>query len=448
MKQNDTHILADEHVGRLLIRLSVPAMTGMIVMALFNVVDAIFIGHGVGTMGLAGLTIAFPIQMAIMAFSFVFGMGGASLISRSLGENNFKKAELTLYTIHISVLFFTTIVVICGQLFLEPILKVFGATEAIMPYAKEYMRVIFMGTLFLTFMQVNNNVVRAEGNAKWAMISMLLAAGMNIILDPIFIFVFNMGIKGAAIATVISQICTVIYLFYYYISGRSIFKLKFKQYRWNPQIFKEVIIIGMPSFVRQIGGSVLIAIINQTLKTYSGDLAIAAYGVINRAMSFMMMPMFGVGQGLQPIVGFNYGRKRHDLVRKVMKDATIGASIISITGMLVVLAIPSFLIRMFTTDLQVLALGSTAFRIIVTAFFLVGFQVMSGSFFQAIGKAAPSFVLSIARQIMFMIPLILILPRILGLNGVWWSFPIADAGSFILSLAMTISYMKRIKNFS
>ncbi|MBN2829505.1 MAG: MATE family efflux transporter, partial [Candidatus Cloacimonetes bacterium] len=407
MAKEKNMILANEHVGKLLVKLSVPAMTGMIVMALFNVVDAIYIGHSVGRMGLAGLTIAFPVQMAVMAFSFIFGMGGASVISRSLGANRHDKAINTLYTIHISIVVFAAIIVILGSIFLEKLLLLFGATETILPFAMDYMRIIFMGTLFFTFMQVNNNVIRSEGNAHWAMISMLLAAILNIILDPIFIFGFKLGIKGAAIATVISQIITVCYHFYYYLSGRSVFTLRFKEYKWDLSIFKEVVIIGFPSFVRQISGSILVAMINQTLKFYSGDLAIAVYGVINRAMSFMFMPMFGIGQGLQPIVGFNYGRKRTDLIQKVMKDATIAASTISTIGMLTAFIFPALIMKMFTTDAEIIKLGSHAFRIIVTCFFFVGFQISSSSFFQAIGKAKPSFVLSISRQVLFMIPLIL-----------------------------------------
>ncbi|MDP8232213.1 MAG: MATE family efflux transporter, partial [Candidatus Zophobacter franzmannii] len=351
----------------------------------------------------------------------------------------------TLHTIHISVVFFAALIVITGQLLLEPILVMFGATETILPYAVRYMRILFMGTLFFTFMQVNNNVIRAEGKAKWAMMSMIMAAVLNIILDPIFIFGFKMGIEGAAVATVISQILTVIYQLYYYLSGKSIFKLKFSEYKWDLAIFKEVVIIGFPSFVRQIGTSVLIAMINQSLKIYSGDLAIAAYGVINRAMSFMLMPMFGIGQGMQPIIGFNYGRKRMDLVNKVMKDATIAATAVATFGMLVAIFLPGLIIKMFTTDPEVIRIGANAFRIIVTCFALVGFQVTSSSFYQALGKARPSFVVSISRQILFMIPLIIFLPKFMGLNGVWWSFPIADSASFVLAISMVLHSLKKLK---
>ncbi|MDD3840158.1 MAG: MATE family efflux transporter, partial [Clostridia bacterium] len=314
--------------------------------------------------------------------------------------------------------------------------------ENILPYSVEYMQVILLGTVFFSFAMASNNIIRSEGNAKVAMGSMLISGGLNIILDPIFIFVFKMGVKGAAIATVLSQVATVIYLIYYFISGKSQVKFKWKNLIIDVDLLKEIFSIGSPSFARQVAGSFMAIVINNGLAKYGGDIAISAFGVINRLLSFVFMPMFGIVQGLQPIIGYNYGARKYDRVRKSVKLGIFYATAMSVIGFFVLMIFPEQIISLFNQDAELIETGTYAMRIIVIALPLVGFQVVGASIFQAIGKALPSLILSMSRQILFLIPLVLILPLYFGLNGVFGAFPVADILSALITFIMVVRQMK------
>jgi len=343
---NHSKNLGTEKISSLLLKMSAPAIVGMMVQALYNLVDTIFVGRGVGTMGIAGLTIAFPIQMISMAVAQTIGIGGASIISRSLGSDDPERAERTMGNIFLLVIAISSITTILGLIFIEPILRFFGATETILPYSMEYMKVILLGTVFFSFAVASNSIVRSEGNAKVAMFTMLISAGLNIILDPIFIFVFNMGIRGAAIATVLSQATTAIYLVYYFVYGKSVISFKIKNLKPDFKIIYETFVIGASSFARQVSGSFIAIILNNTLAFYGGDLAIAAYGIINRLLMFTFMPLFGVVQGLQPIVGYNYGAKQYDRVKETIFLSFWGSTLnpISVTISLLTLTFPNSII--------------------------------------------------------------------------------------------------------
>lgn len=429
-------MLGSEKISKLLLKLSAPAIVGMMVQALYNLVDTIFVGRGVGTMAIAGLTIAFPIQMIVMAIAQTIGIGGASIISRSLGAGDRERAERTMGNIFMLVIGISTITTIFGLIFIEPILKLFGATDTILPYSMEYMSVILLGTVFFTFAVASNSIVRSEGNAKVAMLTMLISAGLNIILDPIFIFVFKMGIAGAAIATVLSQAVTAIYLVFYFIYGKSTLTFKFKNLKPHFGIIYETFVVGASSFARQVSGSFIAIILNNTLAFYGGDIAIAAYGVINRLMMFVFMPLFGVVQGLQPIVGYNYGAKQYDRVKETIFLSFKATTIMASTGFLLLLLFPEFLMSIFSDDKELLDFAVSAIRIIVIALPFIGVQVVGASMYQAIGKAVPSIVLSMSRQVLFLIPLVLILPLFFKLNGVWIAFPLADILSTVVTLIL------------
>jgi len=441
---NNKHVLAEENIGKLLFQLSLPATTGMLVMALYNIVDTIYVGRGVGPLAIAGLSIVFPIQMMVMAIGQLLGIGSGSVISRSLGEGGIDKANRVLGTTMTATMIIATLLTVVGLVFTEEILAVFGVTEAIYPYAKDYFQIIiFASILFITSMS-SNNILRSEGQAKAAMKTMITGAVINIILDPIFIFVFHMGVKGAALATVISQLCAVIYIFLFFASGKTILKVQVRYLRINLSILKEVVVIGMSSFLRNVAASVMFALVNNSLGNYGGDMAIAAYGIIQRVLRFIVMPIIGIAQGMQPIVGFNYGALRFNKVQEVMRIAIISATFAVTFGMVMIQLFGPFFMRLFSDDAELVALGAHAMRLMTMAYPVIGFQIVSTTVFQALGKARESLVLSLSREIIFLIPLVMVLPRFMGLTGLWYSFPIADFLASLLTLMFFMRLMRQL----
>lgn len=426
--------LGKEPIGKLLVKLSLPATVGMLVNALYNLVDTIFVGQGVGPDAIGGLAIAFPIQMIIMGIAIMIGVGAASAISRYLGAGDTEKADHVAGNSYILILFLSIIWAVIGMTFTDPLLKIFGATETLLPYARDYIRIIFFGSIFFSFAVTSNNLIRAEGNAKAAMISMLIGTGLNIILDPIFIFLFSMGIKGAAYATIISQFASFIYVVIYFYSGKSALRIMPHHLKFNLEISKEIITVGMPAFLRNIVGSIIAIVLNNSLGFYGGDLAIIVYGAMNRVVMFVFMPVFGVVQGMQPILGFNYGAKLFDRARKTIKLSLATTVFMMTISAIFVLIFPKLILRMFTSDVEILEMGAVAVRYIFIAFPVIGIQIISGSVYQALGKAVPAILLSLLRQLILLIPLVLILPRLgLGLTGIWLSFPISDFVSTFIS---------------
>lgn len=432
-------MLGEESISKVLFKLSVPATIGMVVQALYNLVDTIFVGRALGpesVQGIAGITIAFPIQMIIMGVALTIGIGSASIISRSLGARDYGRADITLGNAISAILFLSILVTVLGSIYIVPLLKLFGATDTILPFAYEYTRIILYGTIVFAFSMTVNNIVRAEGNAKVAMLTMVISAGLNIILDPIFIFGLDMGIKGAAIATVISQAVSAIYLVHYFSSGMSSLNFHVGNLIPQPDVFMETMSIGASSFARSASSSLMVIVINNVLAIYGGDIPIAVFGVVNRLFMFTFMPMIGIVQGLQPIVGYNYGAKNFERVVSSTSLAIKITTVISISGFLLLFLFPSQMFSIFTTDQQLIDAGRSATRIMVLALPLVGFQIVGASIYQTLGKARPAFILSISRQVLFLIPLVLILPQFFQLNGVWIAFPVSDGLSFLVTFIM------------
>ena len=438
-------MLANERIGKLLWKLALPAGIGMFVMALYNVVDTIFIGQVVGTLGIAGLTIVFPIQILVMGTGMLIGIGGASLISRALGARDFEKAERTLGNAILLAVILGVLIAIVGLSNSSFWLRLIGASETILPYARDYLDIILIGTVFRIFAMSASSLVRAEGNARVAMISMLIGAILNILLDAVFILALRMGIKGAAIATVLSQVVTSLYIIRYYLFQHSSVKLHMKNFAPQRIVIRGIITIGFGSFVRTAGGSLVAVILNRTLVGYGGDLAVASYGIVLRAMMFAFMPIMSIGQGLQPILGFSYGAKRFDRALQVIKLAVIVATIFSIISFLFIFFLRAPIMRIFTNDGLLVSAGSHAAGLIFLAAYLIGFQMVGSVVFQALGKVVPTFLTATSRQILFLLPLIFILPNFLQLDGVWLSFPIADALSFILTLALFIPQIRALR---
>ena len=442
---NHSLALANEPVKTLLWKLTVPALAGMFVMSLYSVVDMIFVGRGVGALAIAGVSVIFPLQMFTMAVGMMIGMGTSSLISRSMGAGDMKRAERALGNAILLILILGGTLTIVGLAKSTFFIYLFGATDDVFPYAKEYMDVILFSVLLHEFSMSSNGIIRAEGNARVAMISMFIGALLNIALDPIFIFVLGMGVRGAAIATVISQAVTTLYLLRYFLSGKSSLRIRVKNFLLEWAVVKQIVSIGFASFVRTAATSFIAVIINRMLASYGGGISIAVFGVIRRVMMFAAMPNMGIAQGLQPILGFSYGARRYDRGIEVIHKSAIIATVFSVAAFLILFFFPGPIVRIFSTDTALVYQGTHAMKLAFLAFWLVGFHIVGSTIFQAIGKVIPTFILATSRQILFLIPLLLILPRFFQLDGIWLSIPIADALSFAITLVMVIPQMREFK---
>ena len=439
--------LGEENIGKLLMKFSIPAIVGMLVNALYNVVDRVFIGQipgGVGKIALSGVTVTFPIATLILAFGMLVGIGTAALISIRLGQQKKEEAEHILGNAVTLIILISIMVTVVGLIFLEPMLLKFGASEATLPYAKQYMTIILIGVIFQNVGFGLNNTIRSEGNPRIAMYTMLIGGILNTILDPIFIFVFHMGVTGAAIATVISQAVNTIWVLSYFFSGKSILKIRYKNLKLKIKVIKSIFAIGFSPFSMQIAASVVAIISNRSLAKYGGDLAIGSMGVITSIAMLVLMPIFGINQGVQPIIGYNYGAKKYDRVKHALKLAILAATAITTTGFILIQLFPTQLIGIFNKDPELIEIGVHGIRIYLLMLPIIGFQIVSSSYFQAIGKAKVSIFLSLSRQVLILIPLLFTLPRIFELNGVWMSGPSSDAIASILTAIFLYIEMKHL----
>ena len=436
--------MGTDTIGSLLIKLSVPAMIGMIVNALYNFVDTIFVGQVVGPYGIAGLSIAFPIQMLIGAFAQTFGIGSASIISRRLGEKNEQAAACAAGNAITGTVIVSLIFMGIGLLFTEPILIFFGATEEILPYALDYVKIILIGATFLSLTMTSNGIIRSEGQARVAMTVMLIGTGLNLVFDPIFIFVFHLGIKGVAMATVLSQFLAFIFVIRFFKKSKSTLPLQKRSFIPKRKVLAEIISLGVPAFVRQSGTSLMVLITNNLLKMYGGGLAIASFGMINKLLMFVLMPLFGIVQGFQPIAGYNYGAKKLHRVKEVLIKSMGFTSILATFSWIVIQLFPRQILSVFSGDPQLLTIATPALRISMLAIPLVGIQSIGSSLFQAIGKRGPSIFLSLTRQFIFLIPILLFLPNIYGINGVWTAFPLADLLSTLVTIIWVLFEVKKL----
>ncbi|MDU1444013.1 MAG: MATE family efflux transporter [Clostridium cochlearium] len=434
--------LGEEKVGTLLFKFSLPAIVGMLVNALYNMVDRVFIGRGVGALAISGLAVGFPLSIINMAFGMLIGIGSSTMISIKLGEKKKDEAEKILGNALVLIILISICLSIIGLIFLDDILKIFGASQETLPYARDYMKYIIAGALLQNIGFGMNNIIRAEGNPKIAMATMLIGAIINTILDPIFIFVFKMGIKGAAIATIFAQTVSSIWVLYYFFSGKSTLKIKRENLSLHKGTIKTIMSIGISPFSMQIAASLVTTILNKNLLTYGGDLAVGAMGIINSISMLFSMPMFGINQGMQPIIGYNYGAKQYKRVRKTLKLAIMASVTIATIGFIVVEVFPTALIKIFNSDEQLVSIGTHGIRIFLSLLPIIGFQVVSSNYFQAVGKAKIAIFLSLSRQFIFLIPMLIILPLMFGLNGVWIVGPVSD----ILAALVTMFFLYKDMN--
>ncbi len=437
--------LAEQDVGKLLLQFSIPGIVGMMVNSLYTVIDRMFIGNVVGAEAISGVSLTFPISIIIMAFGMLVGIGAASCISISLGKNKKDEAEKIFGNAFTLIVITSLIVTVLGLAFINPILKSFGASNNTISYAKEFITILLFGTVLQNLGLGLNNVIRAEGNPKKAMTTMLIGGICNIILDVIFVFIMHFGIRGAAFATFISQGINTIWVLRYFKGNESLLKLRRKNLKLQKEIVLSIFSIGMSPFAMQLAASAVNVIINIRLVSYGGDLAVGAMGIINSIATIFFMPILGITQGLQPIAGFNYGAKKYDRVKRVLKLACISGVCISALGGLLIETCPKFFVQLFNkSDLNLLNITVHGIRIYMSMFFVVGLQIVSSNFFQAIGRAKISMVLALSRQVIVLIPMLIILPHIFNLNGVWMAAPISDLMSTILTFIFIFKEINKI----
>lgn len=438
--------LATESVGKLLLKFSIPAIIGMLVNALYSVVDRIFVGRGVGSLALSGVAITFPITNIIMGVGMLVGTGAAAVVSIKLGQNKKMDAEKIIGNAYVLSIMLSLIITVIGLVFLNPILNVLGASAETMPYAKKFSIILLLGAVLQNVGFGLNPIIRSEGDPKTAMATMLIGAVLNLITNPIFIFVFKLGVAGSALATIISQAVCTIWIFSYFTKGKSLLKLKKNNMRLQKSVVSEIIAIGVSPFVMQVAASFVTIIINTSLKRYGGDLAIAAYSLIISVATLIVMPMFGINQGTQPIIGFNYGAKNVERVKKALKLGVIANAFISIIGFLSVQLFSVQIIQIFNnTDNKLVALGANGLSIFLAMIIFVGPQTSCVNYFQSVGEAKKSMGLSLLRQVILLIPCTLILPRFFKLNGVWMAGPTSD---FISSIIAFIFITVEVKNLN
>lgn len=443
---DESNELAKEKIGKLLIKFSIPAVIGMLVNALYSVVDRIFVGRGVGSIALSGVAVTLPITNVIMAVGLLVGTGSAAVVSIKLGQNKVKQAENILGNAAVLSIIFSVILSIFGLIFLEPILNILGASSETMPDAKIFGSILLAGAVLQNIGFGLNPIIRSEGDPKTAMKTMLIGAVLNLIINPILIFGFKLGVAGSAISTLVSQAVCTVWIIVYFTKGKSLLKLKKENMKLKKDIIKQIIAIGISPFAMQIGASLVTIIINTSLVKYGGDVAVGAFSIIMSITILILMPMLGVNQGVQPIIGYNFGAKNISRVKKAFKYGVIVNTAIATIGFLIVQLFSVQIIRMFnTTDTNLISLGANGLSIFLMMFAVVGAQTACVNYFQAVGKAKYSMILSLLRQIVILIPLLLILPHFLGLNGIWISAPIADFTSAIIALIFVAREMKKLR---
>ena len=448
--------LGTRPVGELLKQYALPSIIAMLASSLYNIVDSIFIGHGVDAMALSGLAVTFPLMNISTAFGAMVGMGSATLISVKLGQKDYQIAEKILGNAVVLNIAMGVVFAVVSLLFLDPILYFFGASEASISYAREYMQIILLGNLFTHMYFGFNALLRAMGHPKMAMRATILTVIVNTILDPLFIFdtinlgfvQFNgagWGIRGAAIATILAQCISLVWQVRVMSDKRELIHFKRGIYRLNSYIVKEVLTIGLSPCLMNLASCFVVIFINRGLANYGGDYAVGAYGIVHKMTFIFVMIVMGFTQGMQPIAGYNYGAKAYDRVTKVLKITITLATIVTTLAFVIGEFCPGVVARIFTSDEKMIEMAVVGMRYNCLLFPIVGFQMVAGNFFQSIAQPGKSIFLSLSRQLLFLVPFIIIFPHFWGIDGVWVSLPASDLVSSIISACMLGHYFKKHK---
>ncbi|MFK7780387.1 MAG: MATE family efflux transporter [Candidatus Gracilibacteria bacterium] len=424
--------LGTEPINKLIWQQSIPSIIGLVFMSLYNVIDTIFIGQTVGSLGIAGLAISFPIMGIYGAIAVMLGMGSASIISRALGANDKNKAGKILGNFFSMVVLFSFALTVGGIIFLEPLLHAFGSSDIILPYAYEYAKIIILGIFFFIFSIASADIIRAQGNARYAMFTMIVPMIINIVLDYLFIIVWNWGLTGAAMATVIGQGIGALMAIIYFMTPFNSIKIHIHDFVLKLKYVKEIFIIGSSSFFRAVVKVGTMIIFNHSLLFYGGDIAIAAFGILAKVMMFTLMPMVGFIHGLQPVLGYNYGAKKFKRAKESIINAIIKVTAYSLIIFIPLVIFPEYLVSIFTDEKDLIELSSTIITITFIMLPIIGFQHIASGIYQTMGKPKMAIFLSLLRSVILLIPLVLILPKFFGLYGIFMAYPIADVlGSFI-----------------
>lgn len=440
--------LDTDRIGWLLVKMAAPAFLGMFVQSMNNVINTIFVGQYVGTDAIGGLGLVFPLQMFAMGIGMMVGIGGLSVVSRSLGAGDHARAERALGNCFTACFALTALVMLILLPFVDFWLGLIGASDAVMPYARPYLFIIVGGSIFITITMTLLSLIRAEGNANIPMISMLLGAVLCIALSALFVITFNMGVEGAALATIISQIASMLFLLSYYLTGKSYLKIHKGNFKPDFKILKDMLAVGISSFVQTTSSSISGMIMIHSVIVYGGDVALSAFTILQRIMMFVNMPALVIGQGLQPILGFNYGARRFRLGLRGIYMAYISSTILCLIGFGLVYLFPGPIVRIFRDDLALIEMGTYATRLVFLAMPLMGLVMVSQTIFQAIGKAVQSFVAALSRPVIFLIPLVLIMSHLWELDGTLLSFPAADTATFIFIVLLMMPVINEFRKAS
>lgn len=437
--------LGTEKIGKLLYQYSLPAIIAMTAASLYHITDSIFIGHGVGALAISGLAITFPFMNLASAVGSLVGSGAATLLSIRMGQKDYDSANTILGNVITLNLTLGILFSVVSLIFIDPILLFFGASEATLPYAKDFMTVILIGNVVTHLYMGLNGLLRSMGRPEKAMLATIMTVVINLILNPLFIFVFKWGIQGSALATVTSQIIMFVWQMRFFSNKSNFIHFKRGTFKLQGKIVKEMLAIGMSPFMMNAAATVIVIVINQGLIRTGGDLAVGAYGIVNRIAFLFAMIVMGFNQGMQPIAGYNYGAALYARVDEVLRKTIIRATIVTTVGFLIAELFPHAVVSIFTTDEELVNIAANGMRIIFLGYPIVGFQMVTANFFQSIGMPGKSIFMSLSRQLLFLLPCLLIFPYFWGINGVWFSMPVSDAISSIVAAIMLFRQLRMFK---
>lgn len=438
--------LGTGNVWKLLLKYAIPSVIAMTAASLYNITDSIFIGHGVGALAISGLAITFPLMNLAAAFGSLVGIGAATLMSLRLGQKDYKTANKILGNVFVLNVIFGSVYTAVVLWFLDPILLFFGASAQTLPFARDYMTIITAGNIITHMYLGLNALLRASGNPKKSMYATIFTVVINIIITPLFIFVFGWGIRGAALATILAQAVMLVWQISHFVNKTNEIHLKKGVFRLERKIVLDSLSIGLAPFLMNAVSSVVIVVFNQGLIRYGGDLAVGAYGIINRMAALYFMIVMGLNQGMQPIAGYNFGAGNMERVSLVLKQTIMLATAVVTTGFLLSQIFPEAVANIFTTDRELIEIVVPGLRVVFLCFPVVGFQMVTSNFFQSIGHPGKAIFMSMARQVVFLLPLLFILPQFFGVKGVWLSIPIADTlSATIAAYMLVVQYRKMNK---
>lgn len=445
MRHKNPTELGTENIGKLLYNYSLPAIIAMTAASIYHITDSIFIGHGIGALGISGLAITFPFMNLAAAFSSLVGAGAAALLSIRMGQKDYESANIILGNVVTLNIIIGLVFTIVSFIFLDPILLFFGASETTLPYAKDFMRVILLGNVITHLYMGLNAILRSMGHPEKAMIATITTVVINLMLNPLFIFGFKWGIQGSALATVLSQAVMLIWQLKFLSNKDNFIHFKKQFFKLQAKVVKSSLAIGLSPFLMNAAASLVVIIINQGLIRTGGDLAVGAYGIVNRIAFLFVMIVMGFNQGMQPIAGYNFGANLFHRVDEVLRKTVIRATIVTTFGFIIGELFPHAVASIFTNDEELISIAANGMRIVFITFPIIGFQMVTANFFQSIGMAGKAIFMSLSRQLLFLIPSLLIFPYFWGINGIWISMPVSDTISSVLAGILLFRQFKTFK---